>query len=93
MDHGPPVNWDDIAGLEFAKSVIKEIVVWPMLRPYVLKQLKYADTNGSLKERDVHCVVYDVGLLDVLYEDCSPPDIVFKIKSKKIARFVSLFSF
>lgn len=33
MDHGPPVSWDDIAGLEFAKSVIKEIVVWPMLRP------------------------------------------------------------
>ena len=40
MDNGPPVNWDDIAGLEFAKTVIKEIVVWPMLRPCVLKQLK-----------------------------------------------------
>ena len=33
MDHGPPLSWDDIAGLEFAKTVIKEIVVWPMLRP------------------------------------------------------------
>ncbi len=40
MDHGPPVNWDDIAGLEFAKTVIKEIVVWPMLRPYVLNYHK-----------------------------------------------------
>ena len=27
--------WDDIAGLEFAKATIKEIVVWPMLRPLV----------------------------------------------------------
>ena len=26
--------WDDIAGLEHAKQTIKEIVVWPMLRPY-----------------------------------------------------------
>jgi len=33
MDHGPLLSWDDIAGLEFAKNVIKEIVVWPMLRP------------------------------------------------------------
>ena len=33
MDHGSPVLWDDIAGLEFAKATIKEIVVWPMLRP------------------------------------------------------------
>ncbi|CAB3979824.1 fidgetin 1 [Paramuricea clavata] len=40
MDHGPPVNWDDIAGLEFAKTVIKEIVVWPMLRPDIFKGLR-----------------------------------------------------
>lgn len=40
MDHGPPVSWDDIAGLEFAKSVIKEIVVWPMLRPDIFKGLR-----------------------------------------------------
>lgn len=36
MDHGAAVSWEDIAGLEFAKKTIKEIVVWPMLRPYVL---------------------------------------------------------
>ena len=35
MDNGPPMTWDDVAGLEFAKKTIKEIVVWPMLRPYV----------------------------------------------------------
>ncbi|XP_060681474.1 fidgetin-like protein 1 [Hemiscyllium ocellatum] len=40
MDHGPPVNWDDIAGLEFAKTTIKEIVVWPMLRPDIFTGLR-----------------------------------------------------
>ncbi|XP_030045922.1 fidgetin-like protein 1 [Microcaecilia unicolor] len=40
MDHGPPVNWDDIAGLEFAKSTIREIVVWPMLRPDIFTGLR-----------------------------------------------------
>ena len=33
MDHGAPVQWDDIAGLQFAKNTIKEIVIFPMLRP------------------------------------------------------------
>ncbi|XP_044512831.1 fidgetin-like protein 1 [Gracilinanus agilis] len=40
MDHGPPVNWDDIAGVEFAKTTIKEIVVWPMLRPDIFTGLR-----------------------------------------------------
>ncbi|XP_053119175.1 fidgetin-like protein 1 [Hemicordylus capensis] len=40
MDHGPPVNWDDIAGVEFAKATIKEIVVWPMLRPDLFTGLR-----------------------------------------------------
>jgi hypothetical protein len=40
MDHGSPVQWDDIAGLEFAKSTIKEIVVWPMLRPDIFTGLR-----------------------------------------------------
>ncbi|CAE1290842.1 FIGNL1 [Acanthosepion pharaonis] len=40
MDHGPGVNWDDIAGLEFAKKNIKEIVVWPMLRPDIFTGLR-----------------------------------------------------
>ncbi|KAE8597152.1 hypothetical protein XENTR_v10016373 [Xenopus tropicalis] len=40
MDHGPPLNWDDIAGLEFAKTTIKEIVVWPMLRPDIFTGLR-----------------------------------------------------
>ncbi|XP_039255590.2 fidgetin-like protein 1 isoform X1 [Styela clava] len=40
MDHGPPVQWDDIAGLEFAKTTIKEIVIWPMLRPDIFTGLR-----------------------------------------------------
>lgn len=40
MDHGPQVSWDDIAGLDFAKSIIKEIVVWPMLRPDIFTGLR-----------------------------------------------------
>ncbi|XP_066210317.1 fidgetin-like protein 1 [Saccopteryx leptura] len=40
MDHGPPVHWDDIAGVEFAKATIKEIVVWPMLRPDIFTGLR-----------------------------------------------------
>ncbi|KAJ8025460.1 Fidgetin-like protein 1 [Holothuria leucospilota] len=40
MDHGPPIQWDDIAGLEYAKKTIKEIVVWPMLRPDIFHGLR-----------------------------------------------------
>ncbi|XP_076794233.1 fidgetin-like protein 1 isoform X2 [Arvicanthis niloticus] len=40
MDHGPPVHWEDIAGVEFAKATIKEIVVWPMLRPDIFTGLR-----------------------------------------------------
>lgn len=34
------ITWDTIAGLEHAKSSIKEIVVWPMLRPDLFKGLR-----------------------------------------------------
>ncbi|XP_054283968.1 fidgetin-like protein 1 isoform X2 [Macrosteles quadrilineatus] len=40
MDHGPPVHWDDIAGLTFAKATIQEIVVLPMLRPDIFTGLR-----------------------------------------------------
>lgn len=32
LDKTPKVEWADIAGLEFAKAVVNEMVVWPMLR-------------------------------------------------------------
>ena len=34
------ISWESIAGLEHAKSSIKEIVVWPMLRPDLFKGLR-----------------------------------------------------
>ncbi|XP_064461291.1 fidgetin-like protein 1 isoform X2 [Ornithodoros turicata] len=40
MDRGPQVGWDDIAGLEFAKQSIKEMVVWPLLRPDIFTGLR-----------------------------------------------------
>ncbi|XP_074642561.1 fidgetin-like protein 1 isoform X2 [Tubulanus polymorphus] len=40
MDQGPSITWNDIAGLEFAKKTIQEIVVWPMLRPDIFTGLR-----------------------------------------------------
>jgi len=40
MDCGQRVEWDDIAGLEFAKETVKEIVVYPMLRPDIFTGLR-----------------------------------------------------
>ncbi|XP_067010492.2 fidgetin-like protein 1 [Anabrus simplex] len=40
MDCGAPVQWDDIAGLQFAKATIQEIVVWPLLRPEIFTGLR-----------------------------------------------------
>ncbi|XP_015214319.2 fidgetin isoform X1 [Lepisosteus oculatus] len=39
INQGPPVDWNDIAGLELAKATIKEEVLWPMLRPDVFSGL------------------------------------------------------
>ncbi|XP_067880615.1 fidgetin-like [Heterodontus francisci] len=33
VDCGPPVQWGDIAGLDTAKAVIEEQVLWPLMRP------------------------------------------------------------
>lgn len=33
MDTSSEVAWTDIAGLEFAKKTLKEIIILPMLRP------------------------------------------------------------
>ncbi|XP_025081214.1 fidgetin-like protein 1 isoform X2 [Pomacea canaliculata] len=40
MDHKPHMNWEDIAGLSYAKKTIKEIVVWPLLRPDIFTGLR-----------------------------------------------------
>lgn len=33
MDSKSSITWDDIAGLEFSKKTLQEIVILPMLRP------------------------------------------------------------
>ncbi|XP_043988341.1 fidgetin isoform X2 [Gambusia affinis] len=33
LQQGSPVDWTDIAGLDMAKSTIKEEILWPILRP------------------------------------------------------------
>ena len=30
MERQPNVTWNDIAGLDFAKKTINEIIIWPM---------------------------------------------------------------
>jgi len=40
LDGSPGVRWDDIAGLEFAKKNVYEIVVWPLLRPQFFRGLR-----------------------------------------------------
>lgn len=47
MDCGAKITWDDIAGLEFAKKIIQEIVVFPMLRPDIFtgKKTIYKNFN------------------------------------------------
>ncbi|RKP09273.1 P-loop containing nucleoside triphosphate hydrolase protein [Thamnocephalis sphaerospora] len=40
MDSSLAITWDDIAGLDDAKNTIKEIVVWPMLRPDIFTGLR-----------------------------------------------------
>lgn len=40
MDQTPAITWDTIAGLQFVKNTIQEIVVWPMLRPDIFSGLR-----------------------------------------------------
>ena len=47
MDCVQKVEWDDIAGLEFAKETVKEIVVYPHLRPDIVTGLR-GPTKGLL---------------------------------------------
>ncbi|XP_076642919.1 fidgetin-like protein 1 [Halictus rubicundus] len=40
MDCKTTISWDDIAGLQYAKKIIKEVVVYPMLRPDIFTGLR-----------------------------------------------------
>jgi len=47
LDHSPAVEWDDIAGLAFAKKCVKEAVVLPLLRPDFFRGIR-APPKGIL---------------------------------------------
>lgn len=40
QDGSSSVTWDDIAGLDFAKRSINEIILWPLARPDLFKGLR-----------------------------------------------------
>lgn len=40
LDQSPGVDWDDIAGLHFAKRCVMEAIVWPMKRPDIFTGLR-----------------------------------------------------
>lgn len=40
LSSSPNVKWEDIAGLEFAKKTIKEIIIWPLLRPDIFNGIR-----------------------------------------------------
>lgn len=48
MDSSAPISWDDIAGLEFAKTIIKEVVVWPLLRPDIFTGLRRPPKGNNI---------------------------------------------
>jgi len=37
LDSGSSTRWEDIAGLENAKKLVHEIIVWPMQNPLLFK--------------------------------------------------------
>ncbi|KAG8190496.1 hypothetical protein JTE90_006670 [Oedothorax gibbosus] len=47
MDFSPNIKWSDIAGLEFVKTTVQEIVIWPLLRPDIFQGLR-APPRGIL---------------------------------------------
>lgn len=40
MERKLDISWSDIAGLEFAKKTITEIIIWPMKRPEIFKGIR-----------------------------------------------------
>lgn len=47
LDRKLSIDWDDIAGLEFAKTTVREIIIYPLLRPDIFKGIR-APPKGLL---------------------------------------------
>ena len=52
---GSPVHWDDIAGLQFVKTTVKEIVVFPLLRPDIFHGLRAPPKVSSVVNISTGC--------------------------------------
>lgn len=50
-----PTTWADVAGLAGPKKILKEIVVWPFLRPDIFKV--------SLTHSNFHNPIYKVSVI------------------------------
>ncbi len=60
LDQAPCIEWNDIAGLEFAKKTIKEIIIWPMLRPDIFKGIRRPPKVFLSYTRDYYSLVHQV---------------------------------
>ena len=45
LQDGASITFDDIAGLEFAKKCVTEMIIWPLLRPDLFTGLRAAPTG------------------------------------------------
>ncbi|XP_055520338.1 fidgetin-like [Leucoraja erinacea] len=68
VDCSPPVQWGDIAGLEAAKALIEEQVLWPLLRPgaynragTVPKSILLFGPSGGGKTMLTRCIATHLG--------------------------------
>ncbi|XP_069761041.1 LOW QUALITY PROTEIN: fidgetin-like [Narcine bancroftii] len=65
VDCGPPVQWGDIAGLNTAKAVIEEEVLWPWLRPGACrgapKSILLFGPRGGGKTMLTRCIATHLG--------------------------------
>lgn len=57
MERSPKVTWDDIAGLEFAKKTINEIIIWPMLRPDIFTGIRAPPRVSFFSNINLGCVI------------------------------------
>ena len=47
LDLGEPITFDDIAGLEFAKGTVEELVIWPIQNPELFTGLPQASKRPA----------------------------------------------
>ena len=66
LDRSPKVEWDDIAGLKFAKDVVYEMVVWPMQRSEFFTGLR-TPPKGLLLFGPPVCLIHSLLLFFIYF--------------------------